>query len=393
MHIKVDTVILGGGIAGLWTLNCLRRAGYQAILLEKSSLGDGQTIQAQGMIHGGAKYTLQGTLNNKLATVIDTLPQYWNKCLAGTGEIDLSRVQRLSDYQYLWSASRLTETLSNLFLKNMLKTKVVKLKQAQYPAILQTNPGGRHVFRMSAPVLDIKSLIAQLAAPYQNYLLKINQKTFELIFDDHHNINHIRLRLGQEPFKLSAARYIFTAGEGNAALCNGKPSYPEMQRRPLRMTVVKMLQLAPLFGHYLSHSSVPRLTFTTHKTIDGQLLWYLGGKLAETGASRDATNHSAVTRRELAALFPLLDFKTAEISSFIINRAEPRQPFKRRAASIFMKSIGNQVIGWPTKLTLAPLLGKQIVTDFQRSGIMPKAQPVSLEKFPKPEIAKPFWDC
>lgn len=391
MHIKVDAVILGGGIAGLWTLNCLRRAGYQAILLEKSSLGDGQTIHSQGMIHGGVKYTLQGT-SNKLATVIDTLPQYWSKCLAGEGEIDLSEVQHLSNYQYLWSASRLTGTISKLLIENVLKTKVTKLKQAQYPSILQAIHSEGQVFRMSAPVLDSKSLIEQLAAPYQNDLLKIDPKAFELVFDDQYNINHINLRLNQEPLKLSASRYIFTAGEGNHALLNGKQDYPEMQRRPLRMTVVKMPQLPPLYGHCLSHSSVPRLTITTHKTMDAQRVWYLGGKLAETGATRDASDQVAQTRRELACLFPSLDFRKAEVSSFIINRAEPRQPFMRRAPSIFVKSIGNQVIGWPLKLTLVPLLGKQIMTDFQQSGIMPRAQPISLAKFPKPKIAKPFWD-
>ena len=32
---KTDLVIFGGGIAGLWLLNRVRDAGYQAILIEK----------------------------------------------------------------------------------------------------------------------------------------------------------------------------------------------------------------------------------------------------------------------------------------------------------------------------------------------------------------------
>ena len=36
---STDIVIFGGGIAGLWVLNCLRNQGYQAILLETDKLG------------------------------------------------------------------------------------------------------------------------------------------------------------------------------------------------------------------------------------------------------------------------------------------------------------------------------------------------------------------
>ena len=58
--VKVDTVIAGGGIAGLWLLNVLRSKGYSAVLLEAGSLGGAQTLSSQGIIHGGMKYALGG---------------------------------------------------------------------------------------------------------------------------------------------------------------------------------------------------------------------------------------------------------------------------------------------------------------------------------------------
>ena len=53
--MQLDVLIFGGGAAGLWCLDRFRRAGYHAILLEAKALGRGQTIQAQGIIHGGGK--------------------------------------------------------------------------------------------------------------------------------------------------------------------------------------------------------------------------------------------------------------------------------------------------------------------------------------------------
>ena len=59
-QLHIDILIFGGGIAGLWTLARLRKEGYSCLLLESNSLGAGQTIASQGIIHGGIKYALTG---------------------------------------------------------------------------------------------------------------------------------------------------------------------------------------------------------------------------------------------------------------------------------------------------------------------------------------------
>ena len=50
---KTNVAIVGGGIAGIWLYNILRQEGINACLIEKDSLGSGQTILSQGIIHGG----------------------------------------------------------------------------------------------------------------------------------------------------------------------------------------------------------------------------------------------------------------------------------------------------------------------------------------------------
>ena len=59
---KLDVLVIGGGVVGLWTLDRLVAAGHQAALLERDALGQGQSICAQGILHGGVKYSLSGLL-------------------------------------------------------------------------------------------------------------------------------------------------------------------------------------------------------------------------------------------------------------------------------------------------------------------------------------------
>ena len=47
---NIDVLIFGGGVAGLFCLDKLVREGYNAYLIEKSFLGNGQTACSQGII-------------------------------------------------------------------------------------------------------------------------------------------------------------------------------------------------------------------------------------------------------------------------------------------------------------------------------------------------------
>jgi glycerol-3-phosphate dehydrogenase len=132
----VDIVILGGGIAGLWTLNRLLKLGFNAILLETNALGGGQTIQSQGIIHGGIKYALQGLLTRS-ANEISDMPKIWAQCLGGTGEIDLRQVNILSNYHYLWSTGTLTSQIGGFLANKVLHSHSEMLPVEQYPVIFQ----------------------------------------------------------------------------------------------------------------------------------------------------------------------------------------------------------------------------------------------------------------
>ena len=72
----VDLAVIGGGIAGLWILDAAVRAGRNAILIEAFELGRGQSVAAQGIIHGGLKYTLRERDLDAAGAIAD-MPGFW----------------------------------------------------------------------------------------------------------------------------------------------------------------------------------------------------------------------------------------------------------------------------------------------------------------------------
>lgn len=108
MSRPIDIAINGGGIAGLWALARLRDLGYDAHLFERDALGIGQTIAAQGIIHGGVKYALNGVFP-PIASALRAMPKRWTDCVHGRGELDLTHVKVLARKHELRMQNRLFE--------------------------------------------------------------------------------------------------------------------------------------------------------------------------------------------------------------------------------------------------------------------------------------------
>ncbi len=398
LPLKVDIVIFGGGIAGLWIFNRLRNAGYQAILLESHALGSGQTIKSQGIIHGGLKYALTGFLNAS-ANAVEDMPKRWKDCLAGTGEIDLRSVNVLSHEQLLWSTGSLGSEIAGFFASKSLNSRVKKLDKRLYPSVLQNPSFKGHVYRLEEVVLDTVSLIDTLAKPHQDFIFKINPHegyAFTIDPECKDKISSVEIRSGQETLSLQAERYLFTAGEGNEqlSLCLAHP--PVMQRRPLQMLVAKFKTHYPFFGHCIDTGMNPRITITTHPTQDDQSVWYLGGQIAEDGVNRSPEKQIAIAKKELNSLLPWLEMETVEWRSFFINRAEPAQPGGKRPDSVSLTAIENVLVAWPTKLALSPLLADQVIAKLKQQAVQASSPSENVLRscsiLEKPRIALAVWD-
>jgi glycerol-3-phosphate dehydrogenase len=397
--VTCDIVIFGGGIAGLWALNRLRTLGYEAILLETQALGSGQTIKSQGIIHGGIKYALSGFLTGS-ANTIESMPQRWQAALRGTGEINLSTVNILSEEQLLFSTGSLSSEIASFFASKALNSRVQKLATPHYPPILKNSAFRGHAYRLSEIVLDTASLIETLAKPHTDHIFKVNPDSgYNLIYDKNNPPNVVSLKIfsESETVELKAKRYLLTAGEGNEAFGLNMPKAPQMQRRPLHMTMVELPSPSPFFAHCIDNGTTPRITITTHTRQDGKSVWYLGGQLAENGATRSETEQIAAAKKELNTLFPWLDLSTATWASFFVNRAEPKQPDGKRPENSFVETHGNVITAWPTKLALAPVLADQIIDQLQQQNIQPSPTNNSTHflniHLEKPTVALPPWEC
>lgn len=383
--ISTDVLIVGAGVAGLWLNARLRRQGFSTVLVESANLGGGQSLKSQGIIHGGAKYALHGALSGASEAIAD-MPRRWREALDGKGELDLSGVRLLSDAHYLWSPGTIAGNLTSFFASKAVRGRVDQVKGEQLPPALQHPKFKGKVYRLAELVVDVPSLINRLAELAGDSLLA--GKQIEPLYEGDELIG-----LRVDGTDIHAQRIVLSAGGGNADLLKAVGiSQPQMQRRPLHMVLVKGPSLKPLYAHCLGGGTKPRITVTTHPAADGQWVWYLGGDLAEAdGVAREPEAQIAVARKELEALLPWVDLSQAQWATLRVDRAEPAQSGLVRPDNAFLDSQKRLMVGWPTKLALAPDFADRVLSVLSREGIHPTPQP-ALANVPKPPIAVPVWD-
>ncbi|MDE0272749.1 MAG: FAD-dependent oxidoreductase [Gammaproteobacteria bacterium] len=380
--IHTDAVIIGGGIAGLWLLNALRRAGYGAVLLESHRLGSRQTLASQGMIHGGLKYALGGVPSRASETMAG-MPQRWQACLEGQGELDLAGLEPLSEHTYLFAEQGGLGPLSAFLASKVLQSGAQRLRPEEYPELLRSEAFKGIVYRLNDFVLDpvrLTERLASLGAPHLYTASRIDRI--------HDGADSARIEIGN--LRIACRRLILAAGAGNEALLKRLGLPVAMQRRSLHQVVVRHPAAGPFFGHCLTDNkgAEPRLTITSHPAgSDGSWLWCVGGRLATSGSDRSVADQRQFARSELAACVPWIDWQEADIECFRLDRAEPRQAKGQRPDEAFAEVQSSCIVCWPTKLTLTPDLGQKVLA-FMPAPEHPAPPPLEL---PPATIGAPPW--
>ncbi|HSX86147.1 MAG TPA: glycerol-3-phosphate dehydrogenase, partial [Cellvibrio sp.] len=255
------------------------------------------------------------------------------------------------------------------------------------------------LYRLEDLVLDVPSLVTNLAHNLPGRIFQVEENSTRLTAAANGEVSLITEQDGQS-IEVTAQRIVLTAGKGNAALLQQLGlQQPAMQVRPLQQVMVKHHYPQRFYGHCLDAETTPRLTISSHTTSYGAPVWYLGGSLAERGAHQDATTLIESAKQELADLMPWLDFSEAEWATLPVERAEPLQRNFARPDNAFATQVAganNLILGWPTKLTLAPNLANEILALLNKDAITPgsatnKAAELGRHLMRAP-LAKTPWD-
>lgn len=356
-QLRLDVVIVGGGVAGLWLLARLRQQGYQAMLIETAALGAGQTRFAQGIIHGGTKYALTGKLTASSEAIAE-MPRIWREAQQGKGELDLSAARLLSENHYLWSTASITSSMAGFFAKRVMRSRIESLAEADRPEAFQVPAFRGQVYRLDEPVFDTMSVIEALAEASKGAIIHATEINLQTSPATGLEIKTV----SGEAWAITAQKVILTAGQGNEGLLQqaGLPE-PQMQLRPLQMVMVRGDLPGKLFAHCLGASVNPRVTITSHTDSKGELVWYIGGQLAEDGVKRSREEQIAEAKKELASLMPWLDQSRLQWTTLMIDRAEPKMAGGKRPDNAFIHNEHGILTTWPTKMALSPMLANTVL--------------------------------
>jgi hypothetical protein len=394
---STDIIIFGGGIAGLWLLNRLHNEGYQAILFETGALGGGQTIASQGIIHGGLKYALSGSLGGAADAIAD-MPARWRACINGEGDVNIGGCNLLCDHFLMWSESSFRSRLKTFLGSKSLRGRIASITADDYPDIFQQQKRGGSLYRLPDFVVDTPSLLKVLSEPHQNSIFKIDPASAIFDRNEQGDIIGIQIKSAKSTISVQSQKILLCAGSGNQQLLSAaKIETIQMQSRPLNMVALKKRDLPLIYAHCIADnfSLTPKLTITSHRNKDGNHIWYLGGELAESGVGRNKEDQLMAGKSILSELFPTLDLSDAQWDSFVVNRTEVKIADISRPDKAFHAEEKNVITTWPTKLTLTPSLADNVIKHLASQSLLPGkyANSNSLVNFlDTPEIAKPYWE-
>ncbi|MBM2804165.1 MAG: FAD-dependent oxidoreductase [Deltaproteobacteria bacterium] len=381
--MRIDVLVLGGGAAGLWCLDRLRRAGYHAILLESKALGNGQTIQSQGIIHGGGKYALRGVRDFDAVRATSSMPERWRQSLVGAIEPDLAGTEIISTKCHLWlprgSVIAWLQSLAFMsFVANagLLATRPVKVSKAAWPEALRDS--ALAVYSLAEPVIATGSFLRALAARHKEFIFLYDGAALEFAADG--------VRVGD--VLLQPRAMVLAAGAGNGELLGKAGMNADlMQSRPLAMVLLRG-ELPPLFGHCIVGGKTG-LTITT--PVPG--IWQIGGEIAERLANeKNLAAARAAALVEIRRWLPRLDLARADIAIYRAVRAEARTAASRRPSGVHANQVApGMVVAWPTKLSMAPVLADEVCEmlqlDLKTPGGYDETPP-----WPTPTVARNPWE-
>jgi len=383
--LPIDALIIGGGMAGLFAMHALRQAGHSVCLVERSALGDGQSVCAQGIVHGGVKYSLGGLVSGS-ARAIERMPERWLAMAdSGTG-FDLTAAPPLARHMWLWRSEGISGAFAMVGAKLSLRARPEAVPAVERPPLLRDVRGD--VLRLPEPVFDPVATLGALLEPMAPWAVRAEVRAA------HDGTVHV---FGDgRTIAFRPRCIVLAAGAGNAAL-RGEFGLAQglMQLRPLHQAMVRG-PLPEFHGHCVDGLAT-RVTVTSAALSGGERVWHIGGKLAEEGVSRDAGAQCAHALAEMRAVLPSVDFSACTWSAYTVNRAEREQPKGTRPEDACVERAdvdGTALLTvWPTKMALAPVAADMVLESAGPALHAPASAGIgaALSGWERPAVARAPW--
>jgi glycerol-3-phosphate dehydrogenase len=384
--LPIDAVIIGGGMAGLFTLHALRSAGLSACLVERSALGHGQSVCAQGIVHGGVKYSLGGLVSGS-ARAIERMPERWLAMADSGSEFDLREAPPLARHMWLWRSEGIGGAFAMAGARLSLRVRPEGVAPDDRPSVLRDARGD--VLRLPEPVFDPVRVLEALAFSARDAIVRGEAAP---------SPDGVEVVGGARRLRLRPRIVALAAGAGNAQLRRSFGLGTDiMQRRPLHQAMVRG-PLPEFHGHCVDGLAT-RVTITSSTATEGTRVWHIGGKIAEEGVSRDADAQRAHAVAEMRAVLPAVDFGACQWSTYTVDRAERAQPKGSRPedACVEQEQAGGTTVLtiWPTKMALAPVAA-DMVRDCAGPAAHASSRPAlaaALQDWDRPDVAPAPWSA
>lgn len=381
-RIEVDALIVGGGVAGLFLLNALIARGSQALLVESTALGTGQTTASQGILHAGMKYSLGGLVGDDAAEAA-AAAQLWEELLrdpSDGGDPALSEAKTLTRSCHLWRSKGLVAAAALVGARLALTSRPELLASADRPSWLAGVTGD--VLSLPERVVDPQSVLAAIANHHRRRVAlgrvaSITRKGggCEVSFAD-----------PRAP-RVTADHVYLCAGEGNESLAALAGVSTPMQRRPLHQAMLRG-RLPMVFGHCIDGAKT-RVTITSDRGRgEEEVIWHIGGQVAEDGVAMGDAAFRQHAAKELSDALGGFHLNDLEIATYRVNRAEPKTADGRRPPRGFESVDGAVSVVWPVKFVLAPKVAQTIAARSSRST---RAGVVWPDTMSPPPVAQRPW--
>ena len=358
-----DCIIFGGGVCGVWIDAILQKQGYSTCLLEKNTIGGEQTLLSQGIIHKGLKYLL-GNRTAKITNLLTKSADIWEQALAGNYEVDLSKTEIYADKQLIWNEQGLLASFFAKGSKQIFHSQVEKLKFSEFPTWLTHQP--KHIFWLKEKIINSYSMMHNFYAQQKNHYYQCSLEKENCSYTSKEGLVGIKFK--KENILLWTKKFILAAGKGNSTLATYFDLPYKAQLRPLTMLILEHSAPFKIYGHCITASSKPLFTISSHYKKNGNMLWYLGGKIAEKQQASAQKLQEATQLLQKNIKLNLVDAKWKMIS---VDRAEPWQKTGLLPAAPFVKNYTDFIVCSPVKLVFAPIVALEVKKMLAQQHILP----------------------